>query len=171
MKMITKIAAVAAVMFMGAFSFAEGYMCANDLEPGEITEVTQEEDGFVLNANSEKNLTVEKKPLHKTKDGSIEFTAAVKLNGSGKPDYRSISFPAKAGETVTIWGNSGSKTEVRPLVCVDAEGKTVKELPMDVDGQAGTIASEGSFKAPADGVYTVYSKKSGINIYQISVGK
>jgi len=169
-KMMTKIAAAAAVFMMSAFAFAEGYICANDLEPGEVTEVKNEEDGFVLNATAEKNITVEKKPLHKTKDGE-DFTVAIKLNGSGKKDFRSISFPAKAGETVTVWGNSGSKTEVRPLLVVNEAGEIIKELPMDVDGQAGTIASEGSFKVPADGVYTVYSKKSGINIYQIKVTK
>ena len=41
---------------------------------------------------------------------------------------------------------------------------------MDIDGQAGTIASEGKVVAPADGTYTIYSKKSGINVYYIGVG-
>ncbi len=159
---------IAACMMLGTFAFAEGYINANDLEAGEITESAPQEDGFVLNANAEKNITIEKKPLHKSPQGE-DYTVAIKLNGSGKPDYRSISFPAKKGETITIHGNSGSKTEVRPLVVVDSTGKPLKELPMGVDGQAGTIASEGKFKAPADDTYTVYSKKSGINIYFIEV--
>ena len=49
--------------------------------------------------------------------------------------------------------------------------KVIKELPMDIDGEAGTPASDGSVKAPVDGTYTIYSKKSGINIYKINVGK
>jgi len=159
---------IAACMMLGTFAFAEGYINANDLEAGEITEATEQEDGFVLNATAEKNITIEKKPLHKSPQGE-DYTVGIKLNGSGKPDFRSISFPAKKGETITIHGNSASKTEVRPLIVADSTGKVLKELPMNVDGQAGTIASEGKFKAPADGTYIVYSKKSGINIYFIEV--
>lgn len=161
---------IAACLMLGTFAFAEGYICANDLEPGEITADKEEEDGFVLHATAEKNLTIENKPVHKSPAGE-DYTVAIKLNGSGKPAFRSISFPAKKGETIVIHGNSGSKTEARPLVLIGPDGKTVKELPMNVDGQAGTVASEGKVKAPADGTYTVFSKKSGINIYYIGVTK
>ncbi|MBQ6057344.1 MAG: hypothetical protein IKS30_06710 [Treponema sp.] len=161
---------LASCLMLGTFAFAEGYICANDLEAGEITEETKEEDGFVLNANAEKNITIENKPVHKSPDGE-DYTVAIKLNGSGKPDYRSISFPAKKGETIIVHGNSGSKTDTRPLVVIGPDGKTVKELPMGPDGQAGTVATEGKVKAPADGTYTVFSKKSGINIYKITVSK
>lgn len=161
---------IATCMMLGTFAFAEGYINANDLEAGEITDVKEEEDGFVLNATPEKNLTVEKKPVHKSPAGE-EYVQAIKLNGSGKAGYRSISFPAKAGETIVVHGNSGSKTDVRPLLLVNEAGEILAEMPMSVDGQAGTVASEGKFKVKADGTYTVYSKKSGINIYYIGVGK
>ena len=44
-----KIIAVLAAAFMfGTFAFAEGYICANDLEKGQITSEKSEEDGFVV---------------------------------------------------------------------------------------------------------------------------
>ncbi|MGI5058834.1 hypothetical protein [Treponema pectinovorum] len=158
------------MMMLGTFAFAEGYFSAEDMEKGTITAETKCEDGFVLHANEEKYMNIAKKPMHKAKNGD-EFNMALQLQGAGKPDYRCVSFPAKAGETITVWGNSTSKTEMRQLVVVGPDGKIIKELPMDVDAEAGTIASESSVKAPADGTYILYSKKSGINIYKISVSK
>ena len=50
-----KIIAVLAAAFMfGTFTFAEGYICANDLEKGPITSEKSEEDGFVLYGSAEK---------------------------------------------------------------------------------------------------------------------
>ena len=43
-------------------------------------------------------------------------------------------------------------------------------MDKDVNGEGG-LASEGSVKVSVDGTYTVFSKKSGINIYKINVGK
>ena len=71
---------IAACMMLGTFAFAEGYINANDLEAGEITEVSEQEDGFVINASAEKNVTIEKKPLHKSPQGE-DYTVAIKLNG------------------------------------------------------------------------------------------
>ena len=150
--------------------FAEGYFSAEDMEKGTITENVAVEDGFVLNATSEKYMNIAKKPVHKASNGE-EFTMALQLQGSGKPDYRSVSFPAKAGETITVWGNSTSKTDTRAIVVTGPDGKAIAELPMDIDGQDGTPASEGSVKVSVDGTYTIDSKKSGINIYKINVGK
>lgn len=167
-KLVTLLSAC--MMMLGTFAFAEGYFNAEDMERGTITAETQCEDGFVLHANEEKYISISKKPMHKASNGD-EFNMALQLQGAGKPDYRSVSFPAKAGETITVWGNSTSKTEMRQLVLIGPDGKTVKEFPMDVDAEAGTPASEGSVKAPATGTYVLYSKKSGINIYKINVGK
>lgn len=162
---------LAACMMLGTFAFAEGYFSAEDMEKGLIAEEKTCEDGFVLHATAEKYMNISKKPMHKTADGSEEFNMALQLQGGGKMAERSVSFPAKAGETITVWGNSTSKTDMRPIVICDATGKPLKELPMDIDGEAGTIASEGKYKVSADGIYTLYSKKSGINIYKINVGK
>ncbi len=159
-----------ACLMLSTVAFAEGYFSAEDLEKGTITEDQALEDGFVLHANSEKYMNISKKPMHKAANGE-EFNMALQLQGSGNATARSVSFPAKAGETITVWGNSTSKTDMRQIVVVGPDGKTVKELPMDIDGEAGTPASEGSVKVSVDGTYTVFSKKSGINIYKINVGK
>lgn len=161
---------ISACLMLCTAAFAEGYFSAEDMEKGTITEDKAVEDGFVLHATSEKYMNIAKKPMHKASNGE-EFNMALQLQGSGKPEYRSVSFPAKAGETITVWGNSTSKTDMRSIVVAGPDGKVVKELPMDVDGQDGTPASDGSVKAPVDGTYTIYSKKSGINIYKINVGK
>lgn len=162
---------ISACMLLGSFAFAEGYFSAEDLDKGTvITSDMELEDGFVLHATEEKGMNISSKPMHKTDSGE-EFTRALQLQGSGNTGFRSVSFPAKKGETLTVYGNSTSKTDMRALAVTDASGKILKELPMDIDGQAGTIASEGKFKIPEDGTYYVYSKKSGINLYYISVGK
>lgn len=160
---------LAACLALSSFAFAEGYFSAEDLDKGTIAEDKTLEDGFVLHANSEKYMTISKKPLHQAPNGE-EFTMALQLQGGGKLTERSVSFPAKKGETITIWGNSTSKTDMRQIVVLGPDGKTVKELPMGTD-EEGAKASEESVKAPADGTYTVYSKKSGINIYKINVGE
>lgn len=161
---------ISACLMLCTAAFAEGYFSAEDMEKGTITEDKAVEDGFVLHATSEKYMNIAKKPMHKASNGE-EFSMALQLQGSGKPEYRSVSFPAKAGETITVWGNSTSKTDMRAIVIAGPDGKVIKELPMDIDGEAGTPASDGSVKAPVDGTYTIYSKKSGINIYKINVGK
>ncbi|MDD5790763.1 MAG: PPC domain-containing protein [Spirochaetia bacterium] len=161
---------ISACLMLCTAAFAEGYFSAEDMEKGTITEDVAVEDGFVLHATSEKYMNIAKKPMHKASNGE-EFSMALQLQGSGKSEYRSVSFPAKAGETITVWGNSTSKSDMRPIVVAGPDGKVIKELPMDIDGEAGTPASDGSVKAPVDGTYTIYSKKSGINIYKINVGK
>ena len=152
-------------------AFAEGYFSAEDQEKGTITEDKAVEDGFVLHATTEKYMNITKKPLHKAANGE-EFNMALQLQGSGNATSRSVSFPAKAGETITVWGNSTSKTDMRSIVVIGPDGKSVAELSMDkdVNGEGG-LASEGSVKVSVDGTYTVFSKKSGINIYKINVGK
>jgi hypothetical protein len=167
-KTVNRIAAAAAVFLMGVFAFGEGYINANDLEKGEITAAKTAEDNFVLTGTADKNITVDGCPTHTADDGEA-FTQRIKLNGSGAADFRSVSFPAKTGEKVTVYGNSGSKTDARVLVVMGAAG-AVTELAMDPDptGAKPTIAT---FTAPADGTYTIFSKKSGVNIYQIKVGK
>lgn len=167
-KMLNRVAAFSAVLMMGAFAFGEGYINANDLEKTEIVEESKQEDGFVLLGTAEKNVTVDTCPTHTAEDGEV-FTQRIKLNGSGTAEYRNISFPAKKGETVTVYGNSGSKTDTRSIIVMGTAGQ-VAELSMDPD-PSGAKPSIESFKAPADDTYMIYSKKSGINVYQIKVTK
>ena len=164
------IAVLSAAFLAGACAFAEGYICANDLEKGQVTAVTQEEDGFVLNASEEKAMTIDSMKAYTYNDET--FTQRIKLNGAGKPDYRSISFPAKKGEKITIYGISGAKTETRPLLVVNSTGAEVAQVVMDMmPPDDGTLVpTVETVTVPADDTYTIYSKKSGINIFQIKVG-
>lgn len=162
---------ISACLMLCTAAFAEGYFSAEDQEKGTITEDKAVEDGFVLHATTEKYMNITKKPLHKAANGE-EFNMALQLQGSGNASSRSVSFPAKAGETITVWGNSTSKTDMRSIVVIGPDGKSVAELSMDKDvNDEGGLASEGSVKVSVDGTYTVFSKKSGINIYKINVGK
>ena len=159
------LAAVFAVCMLGAFSFAEGYISANDLQPTEsLTEDLEADDGFALHATAEKEMRIKKASK---KAGDEVFTQRIELRGTGKTGYRSISFPAKKGETITVWGNSGSKTDSRAIVISDGK-KAIKEI--SVKPYTGDVSVD-SVKAPADGTYYVFAKKDGSYVYQIKVTK
>ena len=161
-------AVAAATFLLTAFSFAEGYINANDLEQGDVTAEKKEEDGFVLLATPEKAMVVQKSD--KMKAGDDTFTQRISTKGSGKATERAITFPAKAGETIKVVcassGNSGS----RPLHIVNTDtGEELKSV-------AAASYKEGkptvdSVKAPADGTYAVYSTGGGMYIYKIEVSK
>lgn len=163
-------AVTAATLLLGAFSFAEGYINANDLEKGSITEVKQEEDGFILNASVEKNLSIEK--CDAKKSGDEIFTQRISTKGSGDKNVRNIEFPAKAGETISIFCLSSNKSSARPIHVITADGAEVAVLSAepDANGVNGEV-SVVSVQAPADGNYKVFSKSGGAYIYQIKVGK
>jgi len=160
-------AVIAATFMMGAAVFAEAYISANDLEPQVITSEVKCEDGFTLIATPEKGMEVSKQSSDCPNSvGDETFTKRIKIGGSGKVEYRSISFPAKAGQTVTVYSKSSSKTESRLVALLDAEGKTV------ATSEAGAYPSEisvGTFKIEADGTYYITSKKSTIYVYEIIV--
>ena len=97
--------AIAVTLLFGASVFAEGYISANDLELGTVDSPRKEEDGFVLNAtNAEKQfLVIEDKSKDPVTCDGEKIINRINFKGGGKKDYRSISFPAKAGETVKIY--------------------------------------------------------------------
>ena len=163
------IVALAATFTLGAFSFAEGYINANDLEKGTITETKQEEDGFVLIATAEKSMDVGK--IEAKTVGDETFTQRISTKGSGsvKNPERIITFPAKAGETVTIiCNNSGSGQRSLYLANVDTK-KDVKAISAGSYKEGGPTVD--STKITADGTYGVYSKGGGVYIYKIEIKK
>ena len=100
-------------------------------------------------------------------DGEI-FNNRIKLNGSGTADYRSIHFTAAGATEVVIYANSSSKTDARTLVLAKlADGAVIAELvaPPDDEKSAGFANAV----LPGAGKYVLYSKNSGINIYQIFI--
>ncbi len=165
-KLISTIAAISAALLMGASVFAEGYINANDLAPANIVEDQAEEDGFVIHGTAEKFVVIDSS--EPAKAGDDVFTQRINLKGSGKPDVRSVTFPAKKGETITVFAASSSKTDSRTINIANEAGEVVAEMSEKPYVEGVTVES---FKAPADGTYAVYSAKNGMYIYQITVTK
>lgn len=144
-------------------AMADAFISANDLEPAKLTSAV-EYDGVKIYATSEKGVTIETiNEVREAEDGEV-FNARIKLNGSGKADYRSIGFTAGAGETLIIYLNSSSKSDARSLIVANTAGTTVATLTAPPDGSVAGIATA---KLPAAGDYLVYSKSGGINIYML----
>ena len=165
-KLISTIAALSAALLMGASAFAEGYINANDLAPANLVEAQKEEDGFVINASADKFVVIDSSDPAKYNDEV--FTQRINLKGSGSVDLRSVSFPVKAGETVTVYTASSSKTDSRTLNVVNGAGEVAKEISAKPYLEGITVDS---FKAAADGTYTAFSAKNGMYIYQITITK
>ena len=143
--------------------FATAFISVNDLEPEKVVE-TKEYEGVVFIATPDKHMTIESlDDGREAEDGEV-FNGRIKLEGSGKVSQRAISFKASKGEILTVWSNSSSKTEARTIVIADASGNQVGAITAPQDG-SGIGISE--FEIPQDGIYYLWSKKSGINIYSI----
>lgn len=142
---------------------AEAFISANDLDPAKLSSAV-EYDGVHIYATADKGVTIETiDETREAEDGEV-FNARIKLNGSGKPGYRSIGFTAAEGETLTVYLNSSSKSDARSLLVVNADGNTVATLTADPDTGTAGIATA---VLPAAGDYLVYSKSGGINVYML----
>ncbi len=160
------IALFTAALLFGASVFAEGYINANDLTLGDITEDRAEEDGFVIHASAERFVVIDKADGQKY--GDEVFTQRINLKGKAVGAYRTVSFPAKAGEKITVYCLSSSKTDARVVVVKNSAGETLKEITA---AAANPTVSVGEVVVSADGEYTVCGTNGGVYIYQITVGK
>ncbi|MDY2844446.1 MAG: hypothetical protein SOT81_10775 [Treponema sp.] len=164
-KIIATLTAIAAAMTLGAF--AEKYVSANDLELGTVAEDKALEDDFVIKATAEKIVEITKQSSDCPNSvGDETFTQRIKIGGKGDVTCRSIQFPAKAGQKVTVYAKSSSKTDNRIVAVLAEDGTQVGTS--EAAAYAGEI-SVGSVTLPADGNYFVTSGKSGIYIYEIIV--
>lgn len=167
-------ALIALFIMLAAVSFvsAEDYLSANDLQKETVMDVKIIDDIFSVYANEEKAVNFDTGcATHTAEDGEV-FNNRIKLNGSGNVDARSIHFVTKGPATVTVYLNSGSKTEARTLVCANvADGAAVANIVAAADIVVGNSYQAGiqSFAVPAAGEYALFSKKSGINVYQIII--
>jgi len=154
-------------LFSAATLGAEEFFTANDLVPAQIT-TTKAFGSFAIFARSDKGVTIEAMSAPRVAADGEVFNNRIKLNGGGAAEYRSIHFTA-AGETeVVIYTNSSSKTDSRTLVLAKlADGAVIAELvaPPDDEKNAGMARAA----LPGAGEYVLYSKSSGINIYQIFI--
>lgn len=152
------------------------YINANDLEKAVLTApLVDEVSGFTLNASEEKSLEV--KSCDPRQIGEDLFTQAISTKGSGKytvgedaVNYRTISFPAKAGDSIIVYATTSSKTDERPLHVVNmATAEEIGTITMMADNGKDMTVAEVIVKE--DGNYCVYSTSGTGYIYQIKVGK
>ena len=158
-------------VLLAAFCFAqESWLSANDLEAASLTSA-KEIDGFTILATAEKGVKIEAMDDgREAEDGEI-FTMRIKLNGSGALTYRAVSFKGKKGQKVIVYLNSSSKTDARVLQLADKDGTIIASItaPVDSDPAAPQPAGMGEAVLPSDGEFFLYSKSSGINLYQIII--
>lgn len=166
-----KIPVIMLFVLLAAFCFAqESWLSANDLEAASLTSA-KEIDGFTILATAEKGVKIEAMDDgREAEDGEI-FTMRIKLNGSGALTYRAVSFKGKKGQKVIVYLNSSSKTDARVLQLADKDGTIIASItaPVDSDPAAPQPAGMGEAVLPSDGEFFLYSKSSGINLYQIIV--
>lgn len=162
-KIIAALTAIAAAMTMSVF--AERYVSADDLELATLTEDKALEDGFTIKATPEKNVEIKQS---ERKAGDDIFTQAIKLGGGGA-DFRSITFSAEAGQKVTVYGLSSSKTDSRTANVCSEDGTVIGSVSVNADSGVGGQISTGTVSVPANGNYYVTSAKSTIYIYQVVI--
>ncbi|MBR6912671.1 MAG: hypothetical protein IKN34_02535 [Treponema sp.] len=152
------------------------YINANDLEKAVLTETLVDEvSGFTLNATAEKTLEV--KSCDPRQIGDDLFTQTISTKGSGKfvlgeepLNFRTISFPAKAGDSIIVYATTSSKTDERPLHVVNmANAEEIGTITMMPDNGKDMTVAEVLVKE--DGNYCIYSTSGTGYIYQIKVGK
>lgn len=164
-KIIATLTAIVAAMTFGAF--AEKYVSANDLDLGSLTSEKVLEDDFVIKATPEKGVDIQTQSSDApNKVGDEVFTQRIKIGGKGNAEYRSVAFPAKAGEKVTVIGKSSSKTDSRSAVICSEDGTEVGSVTVGIYSEEIT---PGTVTIPADGNYYVTSKSGGIYIYEITI--
>ncbi|MBQ7158266.1 MAG: hypothetical protein IJS09_02415 [Treponema sp.] len=158
------LAAVSTFLLIGAIAFAEGSFLANDLETSESVTEAIALNGFTVNASKDKDVRV--KNTSKVAPDGKSFKKCLDLRGKQSNGARTIKFSAKKGETVTVYGNSGSKTDDRTILVQTAKKKTILKVPVKI--YTGEI-SMGEVKIPEDGDYQVCSEDKGVYVYGIIV--
>ncbi|MFA6937077.1 MAG: glycosyl hydrolase 53 family protein [Treponema sp.] len=91
---------------------------------------------------------------------STTFTQTLQLCGGGSTSYRSVSFVATSGSTVTVYATGA---DGRYLALANSSGTVVSK-----QNTSSSIASY-SFSISSSGTYYLYSTKSGINIFYINL--
>ena len=163
-KLIATLTALAAAMTMSVF--AEKYISANDLEKETLTANKTCEDDFTITASDEKSVEIgsQSSDCPNAVNGEV-FTKRIKL-GSGKFAFRSITFPAKAGQKVTVYCKSSSKTDARVISVLNEKNEEVGTI--DAKAYPDEM-STGSVTIPEDGNYAVTPKKNTIYVYEVIV--
>ena len=158
------LAAVSTLLLVGALAFAEANLNTSELEASEAVTEAISHNGFTINASKEKDIRI--KNVNKVAPDGKSFSKCIDLRGKQSNGARTIKFSAKKGETVTVYGNSGSKTDDRKILVQTAKKKTIKSIPVKI--YTGEI-SMGEVTIPEDGDYQVCSEDKGVYVYGIIV--
>ena len=138
---------------------------ANDVAAGTIEAATAV-GGFTIVGSADAAVTVDSNS--KKSDSGLEFTQRIKLGGSGSIDNRHVSFTTAGAAKVTVYAMSSSGSEDRPLLLMNAEGVELGRGIALGKVEESTIPAM-TFEITEAGTYYLWSEKSGINIYYISV--
>ena len=138
---------------------------ANDVTAGAIEAATAV-GSFTIVGSAEAAVTVDGNS--KKSDSGLEFTQRIKLGGSGSVENRHVSFTTAGAAKVTVYAMSSSSGEDRPLLLVNAEGVELARGTALGKVEESTIPAI-TFEVAEAGTYYIFSEKSGINIYYISV--
>ncbi len=138
---------------------------ANDVAAGTIEAATAF-GGFTIVGSADAAVTVDSNS--KKSDSGLEFTQRIKLGGSGSIDNRHVSFTTAGAAKVTVYAMSSSGSEDRPLLLMNAEGVELGRGIALGKVEESTIPAM-TFEITEAGTYYLWSEKSGINIYYISV--
>ncbi|AEJ18792.1 hypothetical protein [Gracilinema caldarium] len=153
-------------LFLSIPVMSQVIISANDLNNEQVTNVKIVGDVKIL-AKPDKAVSIEAMDVpRESVDGEV-FNNRIKLNGSGTLEYRAIVLNLTKKGQLTVYCNSSSKTDTRILVLVNAvDGNIVSEGNAEPD--LGTKAGMCHFNVPNAGLFLLYSKSGGINIYQIN---
>ncbi|MBQ8040001.1 MAG: hypothetical protein IJ274_09075, partial [Lachnospiraceae bacterium] len=138
---------------------------ANDVAAG-VIEAATPVGSFTIVGSADAAVTVDSN--NKKSDSGLEFTQRIKLGGSGSLEVRNISFTTSGAAKITVYAMSSSSGEDRPLLLMNAEGTELGRgiAPGKVD--ESTIPAI-TYEVTEAGTYYIWSEKSGINVYYVSV--
>lgn len=138
-------------------------------EGDHVSDISNANNTMKLTAASGKKITVH------TGNGNTEYgnwsgITYLKLNGSGRNDYRSIVVNVNAGTAIEVHARSAANKE-RTLIIEDSQGNK-QELTVPAKDAENTAIAEKWSKAitiGAGGPVYIYSKGSGIDVFEIVV--
>ncbi len=98
-------------------------------------------------------------------DSGKSFEYCLNTKGSGNTGKRAVSFTVDSSVKLNVWARSGGDGD-RYLAVVNSAGTEVATIT--AVGKANTVLSATPIELSAD-TYYIYSKGSGINIYDIEI--
>ncbi len=116
-------------------------------------------------ATSSKTVKVESSEGVANEKGVV-YSRKLNLSGTGAADKRAVKLVLPTESKVTVWALSGSDKDVRTLRVMKDGTEEVATVDVAVKG---TTVVNGETLSLSAGTYYIWSKSSGINIYDIDI--